>query len=111
MMFASTLVKGSARVVSRSVPQSVATRSFALSDTLQSKKKVEEERFIKEQEKKFFEKKKAELDSKQHENELKQFQGVIAPCMADIHEILEKTGDDISHEGYEAIAKWKLGIK
>jgi hypothetical protein len=62
-------------------------------------------------EKKFFEKKKAELDAKKHEEELKHFEAVLAPCMADIHEILAKTGDDISHDGYEALAKWKLGIK
>jgi uncharacterized protein YutE (UPF0331/DUF86 family) len=85
------------------------TVSTRFSHALQ--KKVEEDRFMREQEKKFYEKKKAELSTKQQDSDMKHFQEVIAPCMADIHEILAKTGDDISHEGYEALAKWKLGIK
>lgn len=74
-------------------------------------KKVEEDRFIRENEKKFFENKKKELEAKLHEEELAVFQETIAPAMADAEHLLEKTGDKVSENGLEALARWKLDME
>lgn len=73
--------------------------------------KVEEDRFMREQEKKFFEKKKKELEAKMHEQELAIFQETIAPSMAQAEVLLKKTGDKVSDAGLEALARWKLDMK
>jgi hypothetical protein len=65
---------------------------------------------MREQEKKFFEQKKAEMDEKMHATELAAFEASVAPAMAEAENALSKTGDKISVAGLEAIAKWKLGL-
>jgi hypothetical protein len=73
--------------------------------------KVEEDRYIREQEKMFFAKKKAEMADKLHGEEEKLYKETIAPAMAEAELVLKKAGaTNISHEGLEAIAKWKLGM-
>jgi len=71
--------------------------------------KIEEDRFIREQEKKYFEKKKAALEAQLHDKELKEFKDTVAPSMAEAFNLLKKTGDTVSEDGLEALAKWKLG--
>jgi hypothetical protein len=71
--------------------------------------KHEEDRYIREQEKKYFEKKKAELEKKLHEEDLTHFKEAIAPKMAEVSSLLKKTGDNVSDEGLEALARWKVG--
>lgn len=66
---------------------------------------------MREQEKKFFERKKAEMAEKMHEQEASIFQEVIAPAMAEAENVLSKTGDSVSDAGLEAIARWKLDMK
>lgn len=39
------------------------------------------------------------------------FEEVVAPAMVECQELLKKTGDNISNDGLEALAKWKLGMK
>lgn len=65
---------------------------------------------MREQEKHFFEKKKAEMAEKMHEHEEKIFLEQIAPAMAQAESILKKSGDSASHEALEALAKWKVGL-
>jgi hypothetical protein len=60
-------------------------------------------------EKKYFEKKKAELEKKMHDEDLVHFKESVAPKMAEISSVLKKTGDKLSDEGLEALARWKLG--
>lgn len=72
---------------------------------------MEENRFIREQEKKFFEKKKAELEAKMHEQELAIFEETVAPAMAEASALLKRSKDTVSDAGLEALAKWKLGMK
>jgi hypothetical protein len=69
---------------------------------------VEEDRMMREQEKKFFENKKKEMAEKMHHEDAVIFQEAIAPAMAEIQEILKYTDDKVSNAGLEAIARWKL---
>jgi hypothetical protein len=71
--------------------------------------KHEEDRYIREQEKKYFEKKKAELEKKMHDEDLAHFKEAIAPKMAEVSALLQKTGDKVSDEALEALARWKMG--
>jgi hypothetical protein len=73
---------------------------------------VEEDRYMREQEKAFFAKKKAELAGKLQGEEEKVYRDTIAPAMAEAEHVLKKAGEKstISHDGLEAIAKWKLGL-
>ena len=66
---------------------------------------------MREQEKKFFEKKRKEMAEKMKEEEAAVFQESIAPAMAEAEMVLKKTGDEISHDGLEALARWKLDMK
>jgi hypothetical protein len=73
--------------------------------------KVEEDRFMRELEKSFFEKKKKEMADKMNAEKTKEYQEKIAPAMAEIEVALKKSNDKISHAGLETIARWKLGLK
>jgi len=75
-----------------------------------SQEKVEEDRYMREQEKKFFEAKKAAMAEKMHAEEEAVFQESIAPAMAEAEKILNNVGDKVSHSGLEAIARWKLDM-
>jgi len=76
---------------------------------LLEQEKHEEDRYIREQEKAYFEKKKAELEKKLHEEDLAYFKEAIAPKMAEVSSLLKKTGDKVSDEALEALARWKVG--
>lgn len=77
--------------------------------TTTPQEKVEEDRFMREQEKAFFEKKKAEMDEKMHAEELKEYEAVIAPAMAEAHSVLKAEGAEVDVPALEALARWKLG--
>lgn len=72
--------------------------------------KVEEDLYMRELEKKFIEKKKAEMVAKMAEYEESEFKAKIAPMMAEAEVLLGKSGDSISHDGLEALARWKLDL-
>lgn len=73
--------------------------------------KVEEDRFMREQEKQYIARKKQEMASAMKENEEAVFAETIAPTMAEVSLILENSGDkQISDAGLEAIARWKLDM-
>ena len=73
--------------------------------------KVEEDRYMREMEKSFFEKKNREMADKMTAEKTKEYQEKIAPAMAEIEVALKKSNDKISHAGLETIARWKLGLK
>lgn len=39
------------------------------------------------------------------------YEEVVAPAMVECQEMLAGTGDKVSAEGLELLAKWKLGVK
>ncbi|KAL7566936.1 hypothetical protein ACA910_017247 [Epithemia clementina (nom. ined.)] len=96
-------------LVARMAPCAMATRSFTVGDNFDKKEKVEEDRYMRELERKYIEKKKAEMAQKMAAEEEEKFKDVIAPAMAEVEVLLSKTGDSVSHEALENIAKWKVG--
>ncbi|CAB9525420.1 expressed unknown protein [Seminavis robusta] len=90
---------------------STSVRFFGLGDELKKKESVEEARYVREQEQKFLENKKAEKAAAAHEQELVVFEEVVAPAMVECQEVLKVSGDSVSDAGLEALAKWKLGMK
>ncbi|GAX28681.1 hypothetical protein FisN_33Hh043 [Fistulifera solaris] len=93
----------------RPAAPSTAARWLTISDTYSKKERVEEDRYMREQEKKFFEQKKKETANMQ-QKEMDEFQAKIAPAMAEAHSILKESGNDVSDKGLEALARWKLGL-
>lgn len=71
---------------------------------------MEEDRYMRELEKKYIETKKAEKAVAMAETEETEFKDKIAPLMAEIEVLLGKSGDSISYEGLEALARWKSGL-
>ena len=58
---------------------------------------------------KYVETKKAEMEKKMAAHEEEEFAQKIAPVMAEVEVLLEQSGDSISNDGLEALARWKLG--
>jgi len=65
---------------------------------------------MRELEVKYLEKKKKENVAAMAAHEEEEFKEKIAPLMAEVEVLLEKSGDSISHEGLEALARWKSGL-
>jgi hypothetical protein len=73
--------------------------------------KVEEDRFMREQEKVFFEKKRKAMAQKMHAEEEAIFKEKIAPAMAEAQHVLKKAGGvSVGDDALEALAKWKLDM-
>ena len=72
--------------------------------------KVEEDRYMRDLERQYVEKKKAEMAEKMAAEEEEKFKDVIAPAMAEAEVLLSKTGDSVSHDALENLAKWKAGV-
>lgn len=66
---------------------------------------------MREQEKAFFDKKRATMEKKMHAEEEKEYKEHVAPAMVQVEALLKKTGDSVGHDGLEAIAKWKLSLE
>ena len=45
-----------------------------------------------------------------HEREEQHFKDVVEPVMGDIEKMLAESGDKVSKEGLEALAKWKIDL-
>jgi NADH:ubiquinone oxidoreductase subunit E len=71
--------------------------------------KVEEDLYIRQQEMKFYERKREQAQHEMAEKELQYFRDTIAPAMAQAQELLKASGDTVSDAGLEAVARWKLG--
>lgn len=92
-----------------------ADLSFILSFSL-LQERVEEERYIRSQEKIQLQKLREDLTAHEREAAIKAeeelFKNVISPVMTEIEEkVLKDTGDKVSREGLEHLARWKLDIK
>mmetsp|Transcript_13823 Transcript_13823/g.21180 ORF Transcript_13823/g.21180 Transcript_13823/m.21180 type:complete len:133 (-) Transcript_13823:1686-2084(-) len=122
----STLARTSLRA-SRSRTQVLAStaggvRQFGIESDLYKKEKVEEDRFIKEQETQILEAKKkamsdainrkmSEEQETQHDRMVLQRTALLNSAISELSEVLIQTGDKISPEGAENILIWKLGDK
>jgi hypothetical protein len=65
---------------------------------------------MRELEQKYIEKKQADKKAAMHEAEATEFAETIAPVMAEAEVLLKGSGEEISHGGLEALARWKLGL-
>lgn len=66
---------------------------------------------MRELEKKFIAKKKAEKESEMKAHEQEEFDAKVAPAMAQAQSLLESTGNTgVSEDGLEALARWKLDL-
>ena len=45
-----------------------------------------------------------------HEHDMKVHDEVVSPVMADVEAMLKETGDTVSQEGLEKLAKWKIDL-
>ena len=77
---------------------------------LNVQEKVEEDRYMREQEKQFIEAKKKSMAEKMHAQEEAKFAEAIAPAMVEAEQLLKKSKDKVSNEGLEALARWKLDL-
>ena len=71
---------------------------------------MEEDRYMREQEKRFIESKKKAMAEKMHAEEEAMFTETIAPVMVEAEQLLKKSKDKVSNEGLEALARWKLDL-
>jgi len=72
---------------------------------------VEEDRYMREQEKKFIATKKAAMAEQMAVEEEANFAETVAPAMAEAEQVLKDAGvSGISHDGLEALARWKLDM-
>jgi hypothetical protein len=75
---------------------------------------VEEDLFVRERDMEAIQKLKAkhqtEMLSKNEEQMKAIYDELITPTMAMVEKILQESGDKISSEGLEKIAKWKLHL-
>lgn len=53
----------------------------------------------------------AEQAAAASDQEMVVFEEVVAPAMVECQELLKQSGDSVSSEGLELLAKWKLGMK
>ena len=65
---------------------------------------------MRELEAKYIETKKAEMAAAMAAHEEKEFAETIAPIMAEAELLLENSGESISQDGLEALARWKLAM-
>ena len=72
--------------------------------------KVEEDRYMKQQEEAWKAKLRALKEQEAHEREVQHQTDVIEPVKADIVALLSKTGDTVSDAGLEALAKFRLDL-
>jgi hypothetical protein len=71
---------------------------------------VEEDLYIRQQEMKFYERKREQAQHEMAEKELVYFRETIAPAMTQAQELLKVSGDNVSDAGLEALARWKLNL-
>lgn len=56
------------------------------------------------------EKLRALKEQEEHERVDTHYQDVMEPVMGDVAKMLERSGDKVSKEGLEVLAKWKLDL-
>lgn len=70
---------------------------------------VEEDRFIRDLDAKYFAKQRAKLEEARAHDDLQHFQNIVAPTMYQVQLLLSETGDSVSDAALEALARWKIG--
>ena len=65
---------------------------------------------MREQEEAWKEKLRALKEKEAHEREEAHYNEVVDPVVKDIENMLAATGDKVSAEGLQALAKWKLSL-
>ena len=73
-------------------------------------KKVEEDRYMQAQEEAWKEKLRTLRSQQAHEQEQQLHDEVVGPVMNDVEAMLRETGDTVSKEALEKLAKWKIDI-
>ena len=73
-----------------------------------SQGKFEEDRYLKQQEEKWCENLRAQRAQEEYVREVKYHEQVVEPIKKDFADLLAKTGDRISDEGLENLAKSRL---
>ncbi|KAL7548295.1 hypothetical protein ACHAWF_011577 [Thalassiosira exigua] len=102
-----------ANVAPRVVTAIGSTRSMAISDKLASKKKVEEDRYIRAREQELAAAKAAAAAAEAKSAELEAATAELAAAktktMHDVADLLAQTGDVVSESGLANLADWKHG--
>jgi len=75
-----------------------------------SQGKVEEDRYLKQQEEKWYEQLRVLRGQKEKDREQKLHDDIVEPVKKDFADLLAKTGDTISDEGLENLAKFRLDL-
>mmetsp|Transcript_72687 Transcript_72687/g.119798 ORF Transcript_72687/g.119798 Transcript_72687/m.119798 type:complete len:109 (+) Transcript_72687:52-378(+) len=89
----------------------IAQRSMqSLADQIKSKERVEEDRYMRAQEEAWKEKLRELKAMEEHEREEALHSAVVNPVMADVEAMLKTTGDSVSKDGLELLAKWKIDV-
>mmetsp|Transcript_132335 Transcript_132335/g.382573 ORF Transcript_132335/g.382573 Transcript_132335/m.382573 type:complete len:110 (+) Transcript_132335:129-458(+) len=106
-----SVLRNAPRISGSRVTSRISKRSMmAIGEQLNRKEKVEEDRYMRAQEEAWKEK----LRKLRHEEEVEKVEQlhneVISPVKADIADMLKESGDKISDEGLEILAKWKLSL-
>lgn len=72
--------------------------------------KVEEDLFIRDREKPFFETQRRKMETQARQQEQQVFDETVRPVMQEVQEMLKDTDDSIGEEGLQALAEWKLNL-
>eukprot|EP00934_Nitzschia_sp_Nitz4_P007135 Nitzschia sp. Nitz4//scaffold8_size234185//199563//199977//NITZ4_001293-RA/size234185-augustus-gene-0.278-mRNA-1//-1//CDS//3329559914//7125//frame0 len=89
----------------------VSRRSMmTLGDSLKGREKVEEDLYMRAQEEAWKEKLRALRAQEAAAREQVEHDEVVSPVKADIAAMLAESGDKVSDEGLEILAKWKLSL-
>ena len=88
----------------------VRTNHGRSSQITQTQGKVEEDRYLKQQEEKWLEKLRALKAVEEEDRRAKHHAEVVDPVKVDIAAILSQTGDKISDDGLENLAKFRLDL-
>ena len=71
---------------------------------------AEEDRYMRQQEEAWKEKLRQLTAQEASEQDQQIHDEVVSPVMADIEAMLKETGDSVSKEGLEKLAKWKIDL-
>jgi len=90
----------------------ISKRSMMMSfgDTAKLREKFEEDRYMKQQEDEWKEKLRALKEKEAIDRDVAHHAEVVDPVKKDIEALLAQTGDKISDEGLEALAKFRLDL-
>jgi len=94
------------------IVNSISRRSMMMSfeEKVRLKGKVEEDRYLKVQENQWLEKLRTLKAQEEKDRHQKHQDEVVGPVKKDLFDLLSKTGDTISDEGLENLAKFRLDL-